>query len=171
MTRAAIAVSLSALTFATVGCGGGNDTSATETWAGDVCSSLTAWGDAVESATASIQSDPSADGLQSAVEDVKEATDTLTEDLRGLDRPDTEAGQEAEQALDELATNLEYGIDELENESSEGLGALTALSATLTTIGGQVSSTFDQLEQLDADGELQDAFENSDSCDELRSGS
>jgi hypothetical protein len=29
----------------------------------------------------------------------------------------------------------------------------------------------DQLEQLDADGELQDAFENSDSCDELRSGS
>ena len=171
MTRAAIVVFMCALTFATAGCGGGDDTSATEAWAGDVCSSLTAWVDAIESATASIQSNPSMDGLRSAVDDAKQATETLTDDLRGLGRPDTEAGQEAEQTIDELATELQSGIDEIESESSDGLGALTALSATLTTIGGKVSSTFDQLEQLDAGGELQDAFENSDSCDELRSNS
>ena len=171
MTRATIALTLSALTFVVAGCGGGDETSATDEWASDLCSSLTTWGDSIESATESIQSNPSADGLQSAVDDVQEATQTLTDDLKGLGTPDTEAGQEAKDALDQLATDLESGIDAIESESSDGLGALTALSATMTAIGGQVSSTFEQLEQLDAGGELQDAFENSGSCDELRSNS
>ena len=37
--------------------------------------------------------------------------------------------------------------------------------------GEQLSSTFTELEQLDAGGELEDAFEEADSCDELTSGS
>lgn len=169
MTRAAIALFLCVITLAVSGCGGGDDTSATDEWAGDLCSSFTTWTDAAESATKSIPSNPSADGLRSAVDDMKQATETLSDDLQGLDRPDTEAGQQAEEAIDELASNLDSGLDEIESESSGGLAALTTLSATLTTLAGQVSSTFDQLQQLDAAGELQNAFENADSCDEFRS--
>ena len=37
-------------------------------------------------------------------------------------------------------------------------------------MGEQVSSTFTELEQLDAGGELEDAFNEADSCDELTVG-
>ena len=47
--------------------------------------------------------------------------------------------------------------------------AVTAVSAALTTMAGQVSSTFKELESLDAKGELENAFNDADSCDELTS--
>jgi uncharacterized phage infection (PIP) family protein YhgE len=171
MTRAAIAFALCALSFTAAGCGGEDDASATEDWAGGLCSSLSAWSDSITSATESVKDNPSADGLQSAVDDVKQATSTLTGDLDALGKPDTEAGQEAKDAIDELATSLETEIDEIESATGGGAAALSTLVGSLTTISSQVSSTFDQLEQLDGSDELQSAFENADSCDELRSNS
>ncbi len=38
-------------------------------------------------------------------------------------------------------------------------------------MGSRLSSTFTELEELDAGGELEDAFSEADSCDELTSGS
>jgi len=168
---AAIAFALCALSFTAAGCGGEDDASATEDWAGGLCSSLSAWSDSITSATESVKDNPSADGLQSAVDDVKQATSTLTGDLDALGKPDTEAGQEAKDAIDELATSLETEIDEIESATGGGAAALSTLVGSLTTISSQVSSTFDQLEQLDRSDELQSAFENADSCDELRSNS
>jgi hypothetical protein len=171
MTRAAVALALFALTFAAAGCGGGDDTSATEAWAGDLCSSLSTWSDSVTAATESIKDNPSADGLQSAVDDIKQATTTLTGELKGLGKPDTEGGQQAKDAIDQLATDLESAVAEIESAAGGGLAALSTVSGSLATVSGQVSSTFDQLEQLDAGEELQTAFEDADSCDELRSTS
>ena len=45
------------------------------------------------------------------------------------------------------------------------------ISAALSTMGQQLSSTFTELEQLDAGGELEAAFNEADSCNELRSAS
>ena len=133
---------------------------------------LSAWSDSITSATESVKDNPSADGLKSAVDDVKQATSTLTGDLDALGKPDTEAGQEAKDAIDELATRAETEIDEIESATGGGAAALSTLVGSLTTISSQVSSTFDQLvEQLDGSDELQTAFENADSCDELRSNS
>ena len=45
--------------------------------------------------------------------------------------------------------------------------AVTAVSAAISALGVQFSSTFTELEQLDAGGELEAAFKEADSCDEL----
>jgi hypothetical protein len=50
------------------------------------------------------------------------------------------------------------------------LAAVSTITGTLSTIGQQLSSTFTQLEQLDASGELETAFKEADSCKELQSG-
>ena len=38
-------------------------------------------------------------------------------------------------------------------------------------MGSRLSTTFTELEKLDSGGELEDAFKEADSCDELTSGS
>jgi hypothetical protein len=55
-------------------------------------------------------------------------------------------------------------------EGVNGLvAAATAVSATLSTMGQQLSSTFAELEQADVEGELDQAFRDADACDQLRS--
>ncbi len=95
-----IAVAASCVCLA-AGCGSSDSgstttgASATETWAGGVCSSITTWQAAITSAATSLKSDPSKNGLQTAAADAKSATETLASDLKGLGKPDTPAGQQA----------------------------------------------------------------------------
>ena len=51
------------------------------------------------------------------------------------------------------------------------LSAVTTVTATLATMGTQVKTTFTDLQGLDSNGELKDAFASSSSCDSLTSGS
>jgi len=93
--------------------------------------------------------------------------------LRGLDRPETDAGQEAQAAVDDLADEVETArstIDDAVDDAS-GAGLLQAASTiatALSTLQTEVSSTLDRVEGLDGGQELKDAFESNDSCDELR---
>ncbi len=159
------------------GCGGGDDTSATADWANDVCSAITTWTGSISAAATSIQSNPSKGGLESVAGDVKESTQTFADDLKGLGKPDTEAGQKAKDSLDSLADELESSVDQIESSVQDAQGAsgllsaVSVVSAALVTMGNEVSSTFQQLEQLDAQGELEDAFKQADSCSALQSNS
>ena len=117
-----------------------------------------------------IRDNPTEDGIKTAGDDIRSATDTLADDLKGLGRPDTESGQEAKAAIDELATSLETSMqkitDAIDNASGAS-GLVTAgstIATTLTEMGSQVSTTGQQLENIDAGGELQSAFEQADSC-------
>ena len=47
------------------------------------------------------------------------------------------------------------------------LAAVTEVSAILTTMGSQLSAAFAGLDQIDAQGELETAFEEADECNEL----
>ena len=173
------AVSLLAA-FALAGCGGGGDgassgTTSTSEWADDLCSSIIDWTDSVSSAATSLKGDNlSKESVQSAADDVGTATETFVDNVKGLGAPDTEAGQKAKESLDELANNLDDDLAEIKaaaNYNSIGvsgaLSAITKISQEFSTMGQQISSTFSELEQLDAQGELADAFEQSDSCKEL----
>ena len=51
--------------------------------------------------------------------------------------------------------------------SSTTAGAITAVTNTLTTMGNELTSTLTQLGQLDAQGEIEDAFKQADSCKKL----
>jgi hypothetical protein len=171
---------VSAAMFVAAGCGGGGSsgTSATVTgapsgaqaWASGVCQAVTSWNGAIKSAGASLKDNPTEEGLKSAADQIRSATTTLSDDLKGLGAPETENGQEAKAATDELATELKQGQDKITSavdEASGVSGALTAVStvsSTLVSMGDQVSSTVQRLEQMDAQGELGSAFTQSEAC-------
>jgi hypothetical protein len=181
--RILLACLVSAVVFAVAGCGGGgsNGTSATVTaapssaqaWANSVCQAVTSWNSAITSAGVSLKDNPTEEGLKSAADQIQSATKTLSDDLKGLGAPDTKSGQEAKAATDGLATELGQGLDQITSavDQASGLsGALTAISTvsgTLVSMGDQVSSTVQRLEQIDAQGELGDAFARSEACNGL----
>jgi hypothetical protein len=161
------------------GCGS-DETSATPStteWADGVCSALTTWKDAIAGVPDTLKNDPSKSGLDQAAGDVKDATDALASDLKGLGRPDTEAGQSAQDTISTLADELSTGADAIETAVGDASGvsgvvqAASAIGTTLTTMGSQLSSAFSDLEALDGGEELKDSFEQAESCTALQGGS
>jgi hypothetical protein len=161
----------------TAGCGGSDETSGANEWASSVCSAVTTWTTSVSAAAASLQGgNLSENSLENAVDDVTEATKTLADELQDVGAPDTEDGQQAKDSIDQLSKDVEAGVQELEDAvdgASGGTGILDAISqisATFATMSRQVAGVFDELEQLDPAGELDDALNNADECSSLRSG-
>jgi hypothetical protein len=155
------------------GCGS-DDTPSTTEWAGDVCTAVSTWADSLTQTASSLQGgNISEDSLRNAADEAKSATDTLVDDLKGLGAPDTEAGSEAKDSIDKLADGLEQQADTIESAADDVsgvsgvLGAISTVTGALGAMGTEVSSTFAQLQQLDAAGELKQAFQDSSSCQDL----
>ena len=148
------------------GCGGSDDeTSGASDWASSVCSAVTTWKTSVSAAATSVQGgNLSENSLESAVDDVSDATKTLADDLKDAGRPDTDDGQQAKDVVDQLADDVEDGVQTIGDavdDASGGTGllqAISTISGTLATMGDQVGAAVDQLEQLDPAGELNDAL-------------
>ena len=155
------------------GCGGDDDDSGADAWATSVCTEMNTWAGDVEDAVNSLRGEGlqiDQDDVQAAVTQAKDATGELVDGLQDLEPPETDAGQQAKSELDELGTQLQQQMDQVEQAAEEDTGPL-ALAQTagtaLATASGEVQSTFDSIQSLEG-GELRDAFENADSCDELR---
>jgi phage-related protein len=180
--RSLLAILVLAAAIVAAGCGGsssssssgasGTESSATaaDDWANSVCSAFVAWNNSITDAGQGIKDNPSEEGIKTAGEQIQSATQTLADDLRGLGKPDTESGQQAKDTIDQLATSLDTSMqkitDAIDNASGAS-GLVTAgstIATTLTEMGSQVSTTGQQLEDIDAGGELQSAFEQADSC-------
>jgi len=167
-----LAVVLALVASLTVaGCGGGEEESASEQWAGEVCSELSTWVTGVEEAVRPLAENPlSLDtaAVQAATEDVRESTDDLVDELADLERPETEAGEQARRELDELATQLQQHIDDVEDAAESGSLSLVTITSALTAASAAVRSSFESLQSLDGGEELRDGFEDAASCDSLR---
>jgi len=160
------------------GCGGGSsssDTMAPQDWANSLCGSVDTWAKSIRSAASSLQGgNVSKDSLQSTATNVKDATNTLADDLKGLKKPDIQAADKAKQQLDTLSSKYKSEAQSLQNDlknASGAAGVLTAVrkvSQTLVTMGGQLQSTFGELQKLDAKGELNKAFRNAPNCKKLQ---
>jgi chromosome segregation ATPase len=172
-----------ALALLASACGGGDESSNEATpaaeWADGVCTAISSYEDDLTQIGDQLQ-DPSSlsqERLEEAANDARAATDALVEELRSLGRPETESGEEARQAVDDLATTVEDEFAEIEKEVDELSGitglpsAITAISASLASIGTALSTTIPTIEDVDARGDLREAFEQAPSCDELRSSS
>lgn len=168
----AAAVAVSALAVVVAGCGGSDEPDSTSAWAAGFCSAITSWTDSLEEVTSQFTdtSNLSQEGLQSAAEDVRTATDDLVDDIRGLGAPDTESGEEIRSALDSLSTSLETQSGEIET-AVEGVSnitdlpsAITAATTSLSAMGSAFASTLQTLESADVGGELQSALEDSPEC-------
>ena len=166
-----LAVVLALVTVPVLGGCGGEEESASEQWAGDVCSQLSTWVTSVEETVRSLADEGlSLDeaSVEAATEDVKAATDELVDGLADLERPETEAGEQARSELDELGTQLRQQLDEIEQAVEAGSLSLVTVTAALATAAATVTSTFETLQSLDSDEELRDGFEDAGSCDSLR---
>jgi hypothetical protein len=76
-----------ALSLSAVGCGS-KDQPSTAEWVDGVCAAMVTWTGSVKSSAQSIQGGNLSEGsLKGAVDDVKEATDTLESDLKDLGGP------------------------------------------------------------------------------------
>jgi hypothetical protein len=171
----AFAALLVALLLA-AGCGGSDESEANDltVWAGQLCTVFSGWAEEVTTTTDALRGgDISKDSLQGAADGVKSATDTLVNDLKDTPRPDSDAGQQAKDSVDQLADELEQEAGKIESaveDASGASGIVTAVStvtAALATMRTQVTSTVDELEGLDAQGELRTAFEDAVPCREL----
>ena len=177
----AAVATLAAAALLAAGCGSSDsgsttssDTSPTTEWAAGLCTAISTWKSSISAIGDTIKGGTiSKDALTSAVDDAKSATDTLTSDLDALGTPDTEAGQQAKDSIDQLSTELKDDVatiqDELDNASGiTGLiAAIPTITKSLANMGTQVSTAISDLESLDAKGELQSAFNDASSCDGL----
>jgi hypothetical protein len=175
--RLALGSIIAALTLVAAGCGGSdNSQDATTAWADGLCSALTSWTGSVQGASETLQdtSSLSADSVSGAIQSVIDATATLADDVQALGRPELDAADEAQQTVTSLSDTLQTGADTLQktlDESGSGLSGLLQQISTITSelrsMASAVSKAFSQLEQLDATGELEQAFNDADSCDTL----
>ena len=160
------------------GCGSSSEPLSPAEWADGVCSAITTWKSSVTSSADSLKGgNLTQDSLKSAADNVSSATDTLESDLKDLGKPDTESGQQAQDSIDQLSSDLTTGSDSIKT-AVDGVTDLSGVPAAATTIGttlqtmqSQVTSTVNSLKQLDAPGELQTAFQQSSACQQLSSSS
>ena len=178
-TRIALSATVTALALAATGCGGSDssDEDPTAAWASGFCSAVTTWTDELQTVTSEFSdtSNLSQDGLQSAADDVRSATEQLVDDLRGLGAPETESGEEVRTALDSLSTTLESESANIE-ETVDGISgltgipsAITAVTTSLSAMGTAFASTLQAIEAADAGDELQTALEDSPECADISS--
>ena len=174
-----LTAAVAALALVAVGCGGDDDsdTDPTAAWASDFCSAVTTWTDELQTVTSQFSdtSNLSQDGLQSASDDVRAATESLVDDLRGLGSPETDGGEEIQSALDTLSTTLETESTSVE-ETVEGISgltgipsAITAVTASLSAMGTAFSTALQTIENADVESELQNALEESPECADITS--
>jgi hypothetical protein len=155
------------------GCGGNSQSTSTSDWANSLCSGLVTWSTSVRTAAGSLKGNVSESSLKSASGDITKATDKLESDLKGLGKPDTEAGDKAKDTVDTLSGQLKTDVETINNAvkgtsgASGVLQAVSTVSSTLVTVGNQVRAAFTDLQKVDTKGELEKAFRNADACKSL----
>ncbi len=170
---------VAAAALAAAGCGGNDsEVSASTQWAGDLCTAVNTWRNSISATASTLKAKPTREGLQQAASDAEETTKTLIDTVKGLGAPDTTSGEEARATVDSLASSLQSDVETIkgavENVSDvQGLlAAASTVSATVTNISTQLSSSIDDLGALrNTDDELKQSFEDADSCDGVIPGS
>lgn len=165
-----------ALAGAAAGCGG-SDSSSTlspaEQWATGFCGAVNDWTSALGDVKSEVTSNPTQDGLQTAAEDARSATDTLVSSLKDLGTPDMASGTQVEDAVNSLSTTIDTQVSSIQ-DTVDGIssvadlpGALTKISASLGTLSTEVSQTVTTIDNADVKGELKTAFESAPECANL----
>ena len=178
--RLALSAAVAACALLAAGCGSSSDSDTTPTvdWANGLCSSITTWQSEITTIIDTLKGGSlTQDSLTTAVDDAEEATRNFTTDLKGLGRPDTEAGQQAQDSVNELTTQIDDDMTKIQDTVSNASGvagvlaAVPTITSTIQTAGNQVADTISSFRDLDAKGELEAAFKDADSCKTLTAGS
>ena len=166
------------------GCGGGSSSSSSSSpspkdWADNLCSAITTWSTSVQTAGQSLKNGNLSEGdLKKTTSEIKDATSTFSDDLKGLGKPNTDAGQQAKDAIDQLSTEVKDDVDKLQSSVNSAVGsgtkgavsAASSIATTLSTMSTQIASAASKLQQADAKGELEQGFKDAPACKKLSGG-
>ena len=109
------------------------------------------------------------------MQEIIDATETLGDDLRELEPPDTEAGEQAKREVDTFAsqleataTNAKETFDNLPEDAglTELANALEPLVPSIQSLVESASSTFTAVKE--SGSELEQGFDDADSCERYR---
>jgi len=168
------------LAFAAAGCGG-SEPSSTEEWTGDVCSAVSDWQDQIEQSAADIREQIQSPGtdtlaaIESEIQEGVDASEELADELKSLEPPDTEAGEQAQHDIDSLADLVETTVDKT-RETIDNLPE----DASLTDVAAAVGPLLPDLQALvtnvsvtltsvkERGSELNEGFEKAGSCERYR---
>ena len=180
MKLALLPVALAALLVA--GCGGSSSSSSSPSpkdWADGLCSAITTWSNSVKTAGESLKSGNLQKGdLKKSTTEIKSATNTFADDLKALGKPNTDAGQQAKDAIDKLATQVNDDVDQLQSAVNDAVGtgttksavtAASSIATTLSTMSTQIGSAASKRQQADAKGDLEQGFRDAPACKKLSS--
>jgi hypothetical protein len=144
-----------------------------EAWAEEVCGSAAAWSasvDAVEETLAN-PAGLTAEDVRAQFDAVELATEELAASLVSLSPPDTEAGQEAEQLLNDLSDELSgqrQAIDSATDlpaaSAQELLAKASNVTGAMSTMLSDIKTTVTEIRELEGADELRTAFESADAC-------
>ncbi len=153
-------------------------------WAESVCASLSTWRASITSLADVGGGALTPESLGDKLDEASTATETLLTELRQLGPPDLESGEALKEQLDSAASEIESGFAALKQGAEDAAGAgspaefleaLAALAPRFQALLDTLATTVDDLRSAnvarDARGELQAAFADAPSCQELRSDS
>jgi hypothetical protein len=149
---------------------------ASEKWAGDVCGAMASWGESISTAATDFSDGISRDVASEKISDAADATTEFVDELRGIGAPETDAGDEAKSAIEQLADDVESSVDTIKGEVEalpgsgvEGLAtSVDEISTELSELAVEARATLDQIRQLDPADELMEAIESNETCQGLR---
>lgn len=178
--RLGIALLAVTLAFAAAGCGS-SDNSEAETWASSVCSTVSDWQGEIAQSAQEVQTalqSPSSGTvatIETQIQSAVTATQQLSTDLKAIDAPDIDSGQQAKQQVDALASQLQSAVN-LAKDTVDALpedAKLTQLAQELLPLAPAIqalaTSTSNTVKAIqESSDELKQGFQDADACKPYR---
>src|SRR3954451_13130079 len=164
------------------GCGGGSSSNSSSSspspkdWADGLCSAITTWSSSVQEAGQKLKGgNLSKDDLKTTTTEIKNATSTFADDLKGLGKPNTDAGQKAKDAIDELSSEVRTDVEKLQKSVNDAVGsgtkgavaAASGIATSLSTMSTQIAAASSKLQRADAKGEVEQGSKDAPACKKL----
>lgn len=156
------------------------DQPTTEEWANSICTSLTDWGQSMNSLADVGGQQLTPDLLREKLGEAEDATTQLADELRAAGRPDTDAGDQLRDQLDSSTAELESSFDTLKESAQEVADApageflqkSAGLASDFAALQATISQTVTTIENADvgeeARAEVQQAFADAPACQSLQ---
>jgi prophage DNA circulation protein len=175
--RIALLGSVAAAVLVVAGCGGSKSSEETPaSWTNSLCGSLVTWQESIKAAGNKFKGNVSKSSLQDAKSSISSADSKLKDELQSLGKPPTEGASEARSAVSNLSNELKSNVDDIQsalsgvNSVQDVSTAVSAITTSVTAMGSAFSSTTSQLQSLAQSDPWRKAFQDSSSCQQLKSG-
>jgi hypothetical protein len=149
---------------------------ASEKWAGDVCGAVASWEDSISTIATDFSDGISREVVSEKVADAGDATKELVDELKDIGAPETDSGDEAKAAIEQLTDDIESTVDAIKGEvealpgsGAEGLTTgVEEIRTELDELAVEARTTLEQIRQFDPADELMEAIESNETCQGLR---